>query len=133
MANSPMQGTGTLVVQVYTADQTLPIRGANVMVTKTTPNGEELVKVMTTGRDGKTEPLSLSAPAAENSQTPDDIGERFFIYNIRVDYPGYYTMENLDVPIFEGQSAIQPVALIPLPVGEEQGKKITVVEKEPLL
>ncbi len=125
-----MANTGTLIVQVYTADQALPVSGANVKVTKLTEDGEELIKVMQTNRSGKTEPLILPAPPSSNSQTPDG-GVRFFNYNIRVDYPGYYTMENLNVPIFDGQTAIQPVALIPLAVGDEQGKKITSVEEEP--
>ena len=132
MANSETAELGILIVQVYTADQALPIEGANVLVTKTTDGGEELVKVMQTNRSGKTEPLALSAPPASNSLTPDG-GTRYSIYNIRVDYPGFYTMENLDVPIFGGQTAIQPIALIPLPLDDEQGKKITVVEREPNL
>ncbi len=132
MANSETLDIGTLIVQVYTADQALPIEGANVLVTKTADGGEELVKVMQTNRSGKTEPLALSAPPASNSLTPDG-GTRYSIYNIRVDSPGFYTMENLDVPIFGGQTAIQPIALIPLPLDDEQGKKITVVEREPNL
>ncbi len=126
-----MENTGTLIVQVYTADQALPVSGANVKVTQLTDNGEELIRVMQTDRSGKTVPLLLPAPPSSNSQTPDG-GVKFFNYNIRVDYPGYYTMENLNVPIFDGQTAIQPVALIPLAAGDEQGKKITSVEEEPL-
>ncbi len=126
-----MENTGTLIVQIYTADQALPVSGANVKVTRLTENGEELIKVMQSDRSGKTTPLLLPAPPSSNSQTPDG-GVKFFNYNIRVDYPGYYTMENLNVPIFDGQTAIQPVALIPLAVGDEQGKKITSLEEEPL-
>ena len=132
MANTENPEIGMLIVQVYTADQALPIEGAHVMVTKTVDGSEELVKVMQTNRSGKTEALALSAPPASNSLTPDG-GTRYSIYNIRVDYPGFYTMENLDVPIFGGQTAIQPIALIPLPLDDEQGKKITVVEREPNL
>ncbi len=126
-----MENAGTLIVQVYTADQALPVSGANVKVTKLTEGGEELIRVMQTDRSGKTEPLLLPAPPSKNSQTPEG-GVKYFNYNIRVDYPGYYTMENLNVPIFDGQTAIQPVALIPLAIGDEQGKKITSVEEEPL-
>ena len=57
-----MANTGTLIVQVYTADQALPVSGANVKVTKLTTDGEELIKVMQTDRSGKTEPLVLPAP-----------------------------------------------------------------------
>ncbi|MBR5614530.1 MAG: hypothetical protein IKW64_04430 [Clostridia bacterium] len=124
-------GTGMLIVQVYTADQALPLADANVLITKNSGSGEELVRVLKTDRSGRTQPISLAAPPAANSLDPENGGARFFNYNIRVDYPGYYTMENLNVPIFEGQTSIQPVAMIPLPADEERGKKITVVEDEP--
>ena len=132
MANTENNNTGILTVQVYTADQALPVENANVVVTKASGSGEELVKVMKTNRSGKTEPLELSAPPAENSQSPDATGERFYKYNIRVDYPGYYSMENINVPIFAGQTAIQPFALIPLPLYEESGRQIVTIEEEPV-
>ena len=126
-------GLGTLIIQVYTADQTLPLADAHVLITQRGTDGETLVKVLKTNRSGKTEPVSLPAPPVENSLTPDAQGRRFYNYNIRVDYPGYYTTENLDVPIFEGQTSIQPVAMIPLPADEESGKRVTVREREPNL
>lgn len=132
MADTNTPGKGFLILQVYTADQALPIEGAHILITRNANGGEELVKVMQTNRSGKTEPLALDAPPASNSLTPDG-GTRFYNYNIRVDYPGFYTMENLNVPIFEGQTAIQPIGLIPLPANDERGKKITVIEEEPNL
>ena len=130
MVDTKNNSTGVLTVQVYTADQALPVENANVVVTKASGSGEELVKVMKTNRSGKTEPLELAAPPAENSQSPDAAGERFYKYNIRVDYPGYYSMENINVPIFAGQTAIQPFALIPLPLYEESGRQIVTIEEE---
>lgn len=121
-------GKGKLIVQVYTADKALPIADATVLVTRDGENGEELVKVMQTDRSGKTPPLLLAAPPAENSLDPDGIN-RFYGYNIRVDSSGYYTMENLNVPIFENLTAIQPFALIPLPADDKSGKKVSVIEE----
>ena len=122
---------GILTVQVYTADGALPLADANVIITADSGSGEELIRVLKTDRGGKTLPVSLAAPPAANSLDPDNNNAKFYRYNIRVDYPGYYTTENLNVPIFEGQTSIQPVAMIPLPADEERGKKITVVETEP--
>ena len=130
MADTKNNSTGVLTVQVYTADQALPVENANVVVTRASGSGEELVRVLKTNRSGKTEPFELSAPPAENSQSPDATGERFYKYNIRVDYPGYYSMENINVPIFAGQTAIQPFALIPLPLYEESGRQIVTIEEE---
>ena len=122
-------GMGNLIVQTYTADQALPITGAHVIITKTVDEDEMLVRVTTTDRSGRTEPIPLAAPPAGNSLTPDG-GVRYYNYNIRVDSPGYYTVESLGVNIFEGQTAIQPFEMIPLPIDDESGKRVTTVEKE---
>lgn len=131
LENNQNMGTGVLVVQVYTADQALPLADTNVIVTRNSGTGEELLKVLKTDRSGRTQPVSLAAPPAANSVNPENGGTRFYNYNIRADYPGYYTMENLNVPIFEGQTSIQPISMLPLPADEESGKKITVIEEEP--
>ncbi len=122
---------GYILVQVSTADQAIPITDANVIISRPFDGGEELIRVLKTDRSGKTEIVAVPAPPAANSQTPDDIGTRFYKYNIRVDYPGYITTENVNVPVFEGQKSIQSVSLIPLAEGDEQGKVVTVTEEEP--
>ncbi|MBO4941175.1 MAG: hypothetical protein J6D15_03135 [Clostridia bacterium] len=121
---------GYIVVQVYTADQAIPLPDANVIVSKPAGSGEEVVRIMKTNRSGKTEIIAVPTSPASNSQTPDGT-DRFFKYNIRVDYPGYRTVENVNVPVFEGQTSIQPVGMIPLPDGAENGKAVTVIEEEP--
>ncbi len=124
------QGNGLLSVQVYTADRALPIVGANVIISKNNGNGEELIRILKTDGNGKTPTVELPAPPAINSLSPGN-ANNFYRYNIRVDYPGYYTTENRDVPLFENQTSIQPIALIPLPEGMEKGKRIIVNEREP--
>lgn len=121
---------GYIVVQVYTADQAIPLPNANVIVSKPAERGEEVVRIMKTDRSGKTAIIAVPTSPAANSQTPDGT-DRFFKYNIRVDYPGYETVENVNVPVFEGQTSIQPVGMIPLADGEENGKTVTVIEEEP--
>ncbi len=130
MADVMEKGIGYILVQVSSADRAIPIPDANVVISGPTDRGEDLIRVMKTDRSGKTEVLSVPAPPAENSLTPDG-GVRFFKYNIRVDYPGYYTTENVNVPVFEGQKSIQQVSLIPLKESSERGKVVTVNEEEP--
>ena len=122
---------GYILVQVSTADRAIPITDANVIISRPFEGGEQLVRVLKTDRSGKTEIVAVPAPPAANSRTPDDIGTRFYKYNIRVDYPGYITTENVNVPVFEGQKSIQSVAMIPLSEGDERGKTVTVTEEEP--
>ena len=119
-----------IIVQVYTADQATPLQDANVIISKPVEGGEELIQVLRTDANGRTQPVSLPAPPAENSLSPGN-SNNFSTYNIRVDYPGYYTVENRDVPIFENQTSIQPVAMIPLSEGRENGKMVIVIETEP--
>ncbi len=128
MANTK-PGMGNLIVQTYTADQALPVSGAHVIITKTVDEDEELVWVTATDRSGRTEVIPLAAPPAGNSLTPDG-GVRYYNYNIRVDSPGYYTVESLGVNIFEGQTAIQPFEMIPLPIDDESGRRVTTIEEE---
>ena len=130
MTENAGKGFGTIVVQVSSADGAIPIVDANVIVAEDTERGESLIKVMKTDRNGKTPPLSVAAPPAENSLIPDGVN-RFFKYNIRVDYPGYYTVENVNVPVFEGQTSIQPVSMIPLEESRERGKVVRFTEEEP--
>lgn len=115
------KGLASLLVTVSTGDSSRPIKDALVTVTKREKNEEKLIKILLTDASGKTEIIYLPAPLKAESQTPN--GEKpFSSYNIRVDYPGYYSVENVDVPIFSEIVNIQPIALIPLPLDSFKGK-----------
>lgn len=103
-------GTGRLVAQVYTANQALPIQGA--IVTIMTANNE-ILSVQTTNVSGKTPGVALSAPLARYSQAPGGI-KPYSTYNLRVEFPGYYSRELLNVAVFDNIESVQPVALEPL-------------------
>ena len=117
--NIPNAGTAYLKVIVTAGDNALPISGATVTVTSGAGNSLVLINKQTTNASGETE-LSLT-PGNENT---------FAKYNVRVDFPGYYTVENVDVPVFDGQVSMQPTQLIPLPSNDTNGKKITVYENQ---
>lgn len=123
---------GVLKVQSYEASQAMPVGGVTVIVSKTVDTGERLVRVMQTDMNGESEISELEAPPEENSLTPNN-SEVYGKYNIRADFPGYYTAEYLDVPIFAGQTSIQRIPMIPLPEGDENGKEVVVVENEALV
>lgn len=125
-------GTGYLTVRVTAADNALPIEGATVTITSGRGDNTVLINTQTTGRSGETERIELSAPPKELSQTPGN-ENTYAKYNVRVDFPGYYTVENIDVPVFDGQMSIQPTQMIPLPLNDKSGKKTTILESEPEL
>lgn len=130
-SDTTKNSTGTLAVQVFVADRAIPVENANVIISKQLAGGgEQLIRILKTDASGITETVELPAPPESNSLAPGK-SEKYFTYNIRVDRIGYYTVENMNVPVFAGTKSIQPVALLPLPEGEEKGKRITFVEEEP--
>ena len=111
------RGNGYLIVRVTTARGAIPLEGALVTVRDykpefTEPRGDVLYS-LTSGRDGNTERISLSAPAKGDSLAPGN-GQPFAIYNLEVQLEGYRGQSYFALPIFEGITAIQPVDLIPL-------------------
>lgn len=120
--------SGYLIVQVYTAGKGLPVSDAHVTVSSYTENGANVERIMTTDNNGKTEKIELSAPPRANSMSPEGTND-FSRYIIQTEKEGYYSVENLEVPIFGGQTTIQQVSLIPLPFGYQRATEIFVDEE----
>lgn len=129
-SNSEAQsGRGYLKVMVTAADNALPILGVSVTVTSGTGVSAVLLNKQTTDGAGETVSIELPAPSKELSLSPGN-GSTFAKYNVRADFPGYYTVENIDVPVFDGQVSMQPIQMIPLPESDINGKKITILENQ---
>ena len=111
-------GYGYMVVRVTTARGAIPISGATVAVSSYDPEFErgrgDVIAVYTTNGSGLTERFALPAPSRELSMSPGG-GKSYETYNLSVFYPRYYRKEFVNVPVFEGITAIQSVDLIPLP------------------
>ena len=122
-------GTGYLKVRVMLADNALPVRGASVTVTTGAGEGAVLINKQTTNVSGETEIIELPTPPKELSLTPGN-ENTFAKYNVRVDLPGYYTVENIDVPVFDGQVSLQPTQMIPLPLSDNSDKRVTIYEDQ---
>ena len=104
---------GYLIVQTFKAGMGLPVEGAQVTVRNESGAVE---RVLTTDRNGQSETIALPAPPMANSLTPEN-PDSFSKYAIQTEIEGYYPVENLQVPVFSGQTTLQQVALIPLPLG----------------
>lgn len=99
---------GGLVVEVKTARGALPVEGARVEI------GSEggVSRILYTDRSGRTERISLSAPAKSLSLTPG-IPNSFSTYTVSVSKSGFHPFVSKSVPVFSGITSIQPVELIP--------------------
>lgn len=119
--NNPINytDTGVLVVAVTSAGGALPVEGALVTVRGADKDDAGVFGAVYTGRDGKTPNIVLPTAPASQSASPG-ILQPYAAYNIEVNKAGYYPQSYLGVPIFAGNTSIQPVNLIAL--SEHRGK-----------
>lgn len=105
---------GTLRVQVFAADRSFPVSGAEVTVEVPFLTGSRELFSGRTDRDGIIDGISLPAPDKNLSLDEDNTKEPFALYNVRVSHPDYAVGEYSNVPVFDSVKSIQPVALVPL-------------------
>ena len=115
--NTQNGGYGYMIVRVTTARGAIPLEGATVTVHNYDPEFEkgrgDIIAVYTTGQSGLTERFALPAPPGALSMSPGN-AKGYESYGLTVTKEGYYRQEYVNVPIFEGITAIQTADLIPL-------------------
>ena len=113
-------GKGFLIVHVTTARGAIPLEGAQVNIRNSLPQSDntrgDVLYSITTNRDGNTEKITLPAPPRADSLSPtqNDLPP-FATYHIDVYQEGFFGQTYLNIPIFDGITAIQPADMIPLP------------------
>ncbi len=120
-AATDMTGEGRLLFQVSTAGGAIPLPDAKVTVRRlrslTTGEGGEVIAVLYTDGDGKTEAIRLPAPAKSLSLVPlrDGAPAPYSLYDADVRMEGFYDLLYSRIPVFDGITSIQHATLIPLP------------------
>ncbi len=117
--NSAGMGQGYLIIRATTARGAIPLEGIQVDVyDMPREDGKEqgnLVLSTVTGRDGNTDPIPLATPPRSDSLVPGGNGHKpFSTYLVDVRSDGYFAQQYINVPIFDGITAVQPADLIPL-------------------
>jgi hypothetical protein len=117
-----MTGQGNLVFQITTANGAIPLAGAEIILRKfrsplDATEGGEVIAVLYSGEDGKTQILPLPAPARSLSLEParDGAPVPYALYDAEVNLDRYFTQSYVRIPIFDGVTSIQRASLIPLP------------------
>lgn len=100
---------GYLQIQVYSGRSIIPISAAKVTVSKTLSD-KYILSTVYTDENGRTPVISLPAKPAAMSQTPKN-STPYTSYDIMVEKEEYLSVENKNVPIFEGILSIQPVKM----------------------
>ena len=117
-------GSADLIVQVFTARQALPISGARVTVSRIIGvQGEtENLSVHITDENGKTPAISLPTPPKYLTEAPGNI-RPYSEYVVGVKKDGYYDNVVRGIQMFDSITTIEPVNMIPLPMGQNSGEE----------
>ncbi len=125
--SAEMTGQGKLVFQITTAGGAIPLEGAEITLRNSRSasdgNGGEVIAVLHSGGDGKSEVLTLPAPAKILSMEParDGAPVPYALYNADVKLRGFYDQSYIRIPVFDGITSIQRASLIPLPENGFEG------------
>lgn len=112
-------GMGNLRVRVYGANEAFPIEGAIVLISASDAETGKtgVIRSLRTDASGLTESVRLPTKSALLSEEPGNVSP-FAVYNVEIKKDGYYAVNDVNVPIFDGVSATLPVRLIPLGFGQ---------------
>lgn len=111
----PAEGTGYLQMRVTSAGGAFPIENAVVMVLSDPLANDaqsSVIRTLRTDASGLTETVPLPAPPRTLSQSPGS-GKPYSTYNIAVYRDGYYSVEGLGIPVFDGIVSTQAINLLP--------------------
>ncbi len=111
--NSNSQQGNNFRFQVYTARDALPIKGAVCIIKRKSNGGYVTLHRLVSDISGQTNPVSLPAPSASLSQSPNNTVQPYALYDAEVSADGYNTVEIKNIPVFEGVLSVQRVAMIP--------------------
>lgn len=112
--------TGYIQVRTFTARQAVPVPGAVITITRKNGDKDELVRLMQTDISGLSPVVAVPTVSRELSLQPGTIPP-FTSYSIQSDADGYYSVRNLNVPVYGGITAVQPVEMVPLPEQVSEG------------
>lgn len=107
---------GKMQIQVKSRVQNRPISGAKITISYKGVPQEALEKVET-DKNGQTEFLELPAPPVEYSLQPSE-EQPYSEYNVRVDAPGFESVEISGTELLSGETSIQQIAMEPSQEGK---------------
>ena len=109
---------GYLQIQTRTAREAIPLDGALVQVLD--DEGNVLYRLIT-NESGETTVVPLETTDGNFSRNPDYLGAPYFSYGVKVEAEGFEPVTVERIPIFDGETAVLPVSMVPLP--EEQNQE----------
>lgn len=102
---------GYLSVQARTAHDAVPLDGISVKILDDTGN---TVYTLTTDENGETQAVPLETVDKSFSRNPYYSGTPYINYNVLAQAAGFNNLYISNIPIFDGETAMLPLALIPM-------------------
>ena len=102
---------GYMILQARTAHDAVPISGVQVKILDSLGN---TVYSLVTDESGEAGRVPLETVEKSFSQNPYYAGAAFLSYNVLAQAPGFHSLYVSEIPIFEDETAILPLTLIPM-------------------
>lgn len=101
---------GYLIIQARTAHDAVPLSGVQIKILDDTEN---VIYELTTDEDGETLKVPLETLDKSFSQNEYFTGTPYVSYHVLAQLAGFQPVLISDIPIFDGETAILPLSLIP--------------------
>lgn len=102
---------GYLTMQARTAHDAVPLGGVRVSVLD---DEENHVYELVTDENGETRKVSLETVDRSYSQNQNFTGKPYVAYHVLAQAEGFDALYVTDIPIFDGELAVLPLALVPM-------------------
>ncbi len=101
---------GYLLMEARTAHDAVPLSGIQIRILSLSGN---TVYTLTTDENGEAGPVPLETLDKSFSQNPYFTGTPYYSYNVLAQASGFHPLYITDIPIFEGETAVLPLAPVP--------------------
>jgi len=102
---------GYLTVQARTAHDAVPIDNVYIQILD---DAKHIIYEMTTDGNGETQTVPLETMDKSFSQNQYFTGTPYISYSVLAQKAGFNLVSVLDIPILDGETAILPIALVPM-------------------
>lgn len=109
---------GYLRANVRTTNGAFPIKDALVVISEVKDGVSTILYQLYTDEGGNTATVSLPAPPRNLSEHPGSDLLPYALYNMRTSKEGYYSVENINLPIYSGITSVQTIDIVPIAAGD---------------
>ena len=119
---------GYLVIQARIANDAVPLENVQIRILD---NQGGRVYDLTTDESGEAPTVSLETVDASYSLDPDYTGTPYISYDVLAQAVGFQSLYIADVPIYDGETAILPLTMIPVQAGPRSGEATRITIEKP--